>query len=62
MRAKRNPFAAVGGYRVKQRPVRSIAKRIGTCPLPRREGDELVCRCGVRWGADEARPACRSAS
>lgn len=25
---------------------------------PRREGDEMACPCGRRWGMDESKPEC----
>lgn len=28
------------------------------CFAPMRQGDEKVCRCGLRWPANEERPHC----
>lgn len=50
---------ALARYRARLSPP-SMTYQTGpntACPV-RREGDELVCVCGLRWDAKEERPAC----
>lgn len=47
-------------FKPKPRPQFQFAKRRAMGCDSRREGDEFVCHCGLRWGLDDQRPACPS--